>query len=238
MAGLYKRTHKFKILACLAFFLAIYSAIVFSLVPWTASIFGRVPLPVFASQDAPINPVNYLYCLLARNYVRPEVKSLLIDIARQMNAKYPGSTLVYYDANFPFFNGFPLLPHLSHKDGKKADLGFFYQNKSTGQPLGSPPSPIGYWVYEQPSDQEIQPCKNRKSQLRWDLDFIQPLFDQAAMDKKRTAYLLKLLAESHQVRKILLEPHLKARLGMQFDKIRFQGCRAARHDDHIHVQVR
>ena len=36
---------------------------------------------------------------------------------------------------------------------------------------------------------------------------------------------------------LLLEPHLKTRLKLEkYDKIRFQGCRAARHDDHIHVQ--
>ena len=39
--------------------------------------------------------------------------------------------------------------------------------------------------------------------------------------------------------KILLEPHLAHRLGVEGrPNIRFQGCRAARHDDHIHVQIR
>ena len=28
----------------------------------------------------------------------------------------------YLDANFPFINKFPLLPHLSHNDGKKIDI--------------------------------------------------------------------------------------------------------------------
>ncbi len=39
------------------------------------------------------------------------------------------------------------------------------------------------------------------------------------------------------VEKIFVEPHLAERLGVQADTIRFQGCRAARHDDHIHMQV-
>ena len=235
---LYKRTPKYKILVCLVAFTAIYSAVVFTVVPWTASIFGRVPLPVFASKGEPIRPVNFLYCLMARNYVRPEAKKLLADISVKMAKKYQSSVLVYYDANFPFINGFPLLPHLSHNDGRKVDLGFFYTDKSTGEPLGSPPSPIGYWVYEQPKPGEYQPCKNQKSLLRWDFDFIQPLFDKAVMDNEKTTYLLKLLAESSQVQKILIEPHLKTRLGLAFNKIRFQGCQAARHDDHIHFQVR
>jgi hypothetical protein len=238
LAGLYKRTSKHKTLVSLAIFAAIYSIIIFTVVPWTASVFGRVPLPVFAGKAEPIRPVNFLYCFMARNYVRPEVKTLLVDVSVKMNRKYPGSELVYYDANFPFIDGFPLIPHLSHNDGKKVDLGFFYTDKSTGEPLGSPPSPIGYWVYEQPKAGEYQPCKNIKSRLRWDFDFIQPFFDYASLDKKRTTYLLKLLAESRQVQKILIEPHLKIRLGVGYNKIRFQGCQAARHDDHIHIQIR
>jgi len=41
----------------------------------------------------------------------------------------------------------------------------------------------------------------------------------------------------HGVAKILLEPHMVKRLGVASPLIRFQGCRAARHDDHIHVEV-
>lgn len=37
--------------------------------------------------------------------------------------------------------------------------------------------------------------------------------------------------------KILIEPHIPARLGVSSRAIRFQGCRAARHDDHIHNQI-
>ena len=37
------------------------------------------------------------------------------------------------------------------------------------------------------------------------------------------------------VQKILIEPHLKERLQLQSSKVRFQGSRAARHDDHVHV---
>jgi hypothetical protein len=38
------------------------------------------------------------------------------------------------------------------------------------------------------------------------------------------------------VRRVFIEPHLKARLDLaRLSKVRFAGCRAARHDDHIHV---
>jgi hypothetical protein len=39
------------------------------------------------------------------------------------------------------------------------------------------------------------------------------------------------------VAKIFVEPPLAAQLGLSDPKIRFQGCRAARHDDHIHIQL-
>ncbi len=56
------------------------------------------------------------------------------------------------------------------------------------------------------------------------------------LDEERTRELVRLFAEDKSVRKILIEPHLKSRLKLgQYDKIRFQGCKAARHDDHIHV---
>ena len=35
---------------------------------------------------------------------------------------------------------------------------------------------------------------------------------------------------------LLLEPYLAVRLGVAGPMVRFQGCRAARHDDHVHVE--
>lgn len=45
------------------------------------------------------------------------------------------------------------------------------------------------------------------------------------------------LAHDPRVQKILLEPHLRDTLAVRFDKVRFQGCFAARHDNHIHFQI-
>jgi hypothetical protein len=39
------------------------------------------------------------------------------------------------------------------------------------------------------------------------------------------------------LQKIFIEPHLKNALGITDGHVRFQGCRAARHDDHVHIQV-
>ena len=44
--------------------------------------------------------------------------------------------------------------------------------------------------------------------------------------------------QSHGIGKVFVEPHIPASLGISSDVIRFQGCLAARHDDHIHIQLR
>jgi hypothetical protein len=40
------------------------------------------------------------------------------------------------------------------------------------------------------------------------------------------------------VERVFIEPYLAARLGVASPVLGFQGCRAARHDDHIHVQIK
>ncbi|WP_435261994.1 hypothetical protein [Tenacibaculum sp. nBUS_03] len=66
-----------------------------------------------------VSPHSYLTVILNRNYVNSALNQSLQDIGKRVNNKYPDIQLVYLDANFPFINGFPLLPHLSHSDGKK-----------------------------------------------------------------------------------------------------------------------
>jgi hypothetical protein len=74
------------------------------------------------------------------------------------------------------------------------------------------------------------------------MDWFQPLVrDDVTLEEERSRAALQWLATEgpdRGIEKILLEPHLKARLGLDSDLIRFQGCGAARHDDHIHVESR
>ncbi|CTQ31502.1 hypothetical protein [Jannaschia rubra] len=58
------------------------------------------------------------------------------------------------------------------------------------------------------------------------------------LDVPRTRAALDLLAAVARIGKVFREPHLRDRLGVSDPKLRFQGCRAARHDDHIHLQLR
>jgi hypothetical protein len=199
-----------------------------------AQLAGRTPLPCFATDAAPLQAANIGYCLLMRNYVTPTTKTHLLTVAQQFRQIYPHSTVRYLDANLPFLNGFPLLPHLSHQDGRKVDLAYFYQRKATQQPVDFSPSWLGYWCYEQPQHPKEAACNGKPSYLRWDFDWLQPWYGAYAMDAARTRTLLRLLAANAQ--KILLEPHLQTRLSAHAANVKFQGCRAARHDDHIHAQ--
>lgn len=212
--------------------LAMY-AIGLVVVPLVAKPFGREPLPWFASDRCPIQPRNIGYCLLFRNYVSGDLLQVLKDVSTRHVQRYPNESLDYLDACFPFFNGFPLLPHLSHDDGKKVDLCFGYTNKD-GSWCQSP-SPIGYWIYESPREDEYQPCGS--SLLRWDFDFLQGMNRHRLFDQRRTRSIIQLLVDHDAVEKILVEPHLKIRMNISSNKVRFQGCRAARHDDHLHLQI-
>ena len=180
--------------------------------------FGREPLPCFPREDR-IAVASPLFCVLNRHYVSPEMAAVADDLAREV----PGTRAL--DGNFPFIDGFPLLPHLSHDDGDKLDFAFYYD--------GPLPSPIGYFPFENGPTV----CPKRPGDLRWDFDILQPLWSDSPLDADRMRAALTQLADDPRVGRILLEPHLKTSLGLTSLKIRFQGCHAARHDDHIHIQL-
>ncbi|KIC31625.1 membrane protein [Leisingera sp. ANG-S5] len=197
---------------------------------WAAPQFGRVALSCW--EDSSLQVQSWLYCAMNRNYVSPELAEVLQDTAAAVDADYPGTVTQVLDANFPFVAGFPLLPHLSHHDGRKADLAFFYADASGFRPKATR-SPIGYFAFEQgPSE-----CPGAWFTLRWDLQVLQPMWRELYIDTDRTRRLLQVLMADGRVEKVFLEPHLQERLGLRSSKLRFQGCRAARHDDHIHLQL-
>ncbi len=72
--------------------------------------FGRVPLS--CTSDGPLQVQSWFYCLTNRTYVTPEVKAVAEDLAAHVAARHPGTVTIALDGNFPFFDGFPLLPHL------------------------------------------------------------------------------------------------------------------------------
>jgi hypothetical protein len=207
--------------------------IVFNLIiiPPTAKLFGRVQLPIF---DEHVKPRHLIYPLLFRNYVNPELKTILIKTSKESNI-----TITYLDANFPFMDGFPLLPHLSHNDGKKVDLSFMYLDE-TGQRTDKKPSISGYGVFSN-SDANTT-SKTCIEKGYWQYDYPKYLtfgiINDLTLDNKSTKTLIRHLISHPQTQKVFIEPHLKRSLGLSNEtKIRFHGCKAVRHDDHIHLQI-
>lgn len=208
----------------------------------TAAFFGRVPLSCWGNDQSPLIVRSPLFCILNRHYVTPKMKDAAEALANHMEQEFPGTQTLALDGNFPFFDGFPLLPHLSHADGRKLDIAFYYRDENGRYLEGRTRSPIGYFAFEQPSDGARAPCDGKRNllTLRWDFGFLQPLWPRLSLEENRNRAALQWLStdgRQYGVEKIFVEPHVAERLGVSGDIIRFQGCRAARHDDHIHMQV-
>jgi hypothetical protein len=230
----------FRRLKTIGLFLAVYLITTFLVIPLVAPFFGRAALPIKGN----LKPLNIGTCLLNRHYVIPKLKEQLISIAEKMNKKFEGTETNYLEANFPFYDGFPLFPHLSHNDGRKIDLAFYYKDSQTGDRSNSAPSFIGYGIYEGPVNGEINYPKICSDQGFWKygiLTYLVPKWsvEKLSVDSKRTRRLIRLLATDKITSRIFIEPHLKERWNLnRQDKIRFHGCHAVRHDDHIHIQVK
>jgi hypothetical protein len=240
-----KITHKyFQLFARLAAFMAIYCFFSILIVPLIAQkVFNRVPLPYFSTEKLPLKPQLLLTCFANRHYVRVAMYEVMKKQTLIMRKKYANTEIVYLDANFPFFDGFPLLPHLSHNDGKKLDLAFLYTDQQTGQRINASPSTIGYGVCEEPKQNEINRPKECAEKGYWQYSFLTKIVSQSqkdlfVFDAAATKYFIKLLINDKRVGKILIETHLKNRLALQNEpKIRLQGCISVRHDDHFHIQL-
>ena len=222
-------------------FLVCYGLATFVLVPKLAVRMGRVPLPVFTTNH--VQPLTVMTCLLNRHYVRRELRQVAYDVAMKMNERFPGTKVNYLDANFPFFNGYPLFPHLSHSDGKKLDLAFLYLDKQTAEYRDDAPSIIGYGIGDEPLPGERNTAGECAEKGYWLYSLMRNLMPQGSKnnfvtDAKRTRVMINLFAGHPSIGKLFLEPHLKTRWGLSSGKIRFHGCRAVRHDDHVHVQLR
>lgn len=151
-----------------------------------------------------------------------------------MAAKFPGTKTYYLDANFPFIDGYPLEPHFTHRNGTTVDLALDWLDARTGRPVRGI-----YGISAKPLAGEVdmeEKCNNRWRSIEMRITRHFYMEENYKLDEPRTAELIRLFSKDKNVRKILLEPHLKTRLGLsKIDKIRFQGCKAARHDDHFHV---
>lgn len=195
-----------------------------------APLAGRQPLPC---TGAPLRMQSIFYCAALRNFVVPELADLAHDAAARVADKHPGTITLALDGGFPI-PGLPMLPHLSHTDGRKLDFALFYKN-STGDYLpGKTQAPLGYFAFE---TRDHPQCPAAFPTLRWDFRWMQAFYPDRPIDDLRTKALGQALLDDPRLGKMLLEPALAGRLGLADPKLRFQGCRAARHDDHFHVQL-
>ena len=138
-------------------FLVVYLIFTIMITPLLAPLFGREKVK---NTDI-IKPTNYMTVLLNRNYVKPNLNKLLENAEKEL--KNSGIKIHYLDANFPFINKFPLLPHLSHNDGKKIDISLIYEEISTGKISPRKKSLSGYGVFESPKPNEynqVEKCLN------------------------------------------------------------------------------
>lgn len=217
-------------------FIATYLLFTFVIIPFLAPIFGREPL----RNNKNISPTNYMTVVLNRNYVRPEMNLLLSQTEQEL--RETGIQLRYLDANLPFLNGFPLLPHLSHNDGKKLDLSLVYETKN-GELSNLKKSMSGYGDFEGPTKNEENKISFCKSKGYFQYDYPKYVtFGKINKDlnfsQKGTSILIEALLKNKKLGKLFIEPHLKQRLNLTDNRVRYHGCGAVRHDDHIHIQLK
>ena len=222
----------------LGLFTLLYVLATFLFVPILAPIFGREKIKKFEY----IAARTFMTDVLNRNYVRPELNTSLRRISIALHKKHKGIKLVYLDANFPFLNKFPLLPHLSHNDGKKIDISLIYRDKD-GKVTNQKPSVTGYGVYEDPRPGEYNQIKKCLERGNWQYDFTKyitfgTIDTNLTFSERATKDLILEILKQGATGKLFIEPHLKTRLQLNNQKIRFHGCQAVRHDDHIHFQLK
>lgn len=214
----------------------LYLFATFLIIPITAPLFGRERI----NNSEKIKSTNFMTILLNRNYVKPELNTLLKQTESLL--KNSNIEIHYLDANFPFINKFPLLPHLSHNDGEKIDLSLIYENQN-GEISNNQKSNSGYGVFVNPRNNEINQIEKCLNNGYFQYDYPKYLtFGEINKDlkfsEKGTKTLIESLLKQSSIGKIFIEPHLKTRLNLNDNRIRYHGCRAVRHDDHIHIQLK
>lgn len=217
-------------------FVVCYLLVSALVVPPLAGLGGRVALPCWSGTPS---PVSWFYCLTNRHYGTPALVATVGAVAARVAASHPGTIIAYLDASHPFDWGVPLVPHFGHGSGREIDLGLFYaHHDGEERPLGGAWW-LGYGAFrpaERVSDADV--CAGRDGPFRWNLRWLQGLFGDLELDRRRTSTLVAALLRERRVERLFIEPGLASALGMQDPRVRFAGCHAARHDDHVHVRIR
>lgn len=219
-------------------FILFYVLITFLLVPILAPMFGRVKI----ANTEFLKPASFSTIILNRNYVAKDLNSFLQSVSKDFEEGNRDVGIRYLDACFPFVDGFPLLPHLSHNDGKKIDFSLVYEDEG-GEIINESKSVSGYGVFEEPKPEEFNQCLACKEKGYFQYDYPKYLTlgrinSDLRFSEIGTKYLIESLLRQEKLSRLFIEPHLKKRMKLKDERIRFHGCKAVRHDDHIHIQIK
>lgn len=222
----------------LSLFIVVYLVFTLLVVPITAPLFGREKIKNTPS----LSYHTFFTVLFNRNYVTPQLQEVLQTSAANYQKRYPKLKIIYLDACFPFLDGFPLLPHLSHNDGDKIDIAFVYTDDE-GVLTNKKPSTSGYGVFVESKNSRMSQSEICKSRGYFQYDFTKYLtfgsfYKSLNWAPDPTRFLINTLLAHKATGKLFIEPHLKANMRLTNPKVRFHGCQAVRHDDHIHLQLR
>jgi len=204
------------------------------LMPSLAPLWSMTPLPCDSSHY--LQPRTSLTCLMNRQYLKSDSATSIIKVSQRMQRIYPRSRMHYFDANFPI-PYMHMLPHLNHSKGDALDLSFLWRTPK-GKAFSPSPSPIGYLGFAKPDQPRV--CHSQDIyriwgslalKLRWDFNFLQPLFPNRELDIIKNKTLISFLSQQAGVRFITIEPHLHPLLSHK--KVIANSCKLARHDDHM-----
>ncbi len=227
----------------ISIFCILYAFTTFIVVPPLAEKYGRVPMP-YDEMNPHLRQWNRLTVILNRHYVVPELRMVTEGIAKKLAAADTSLVITYLDCNFPFWDGFPLEPHLSHNDGRKIDLSLMYLDAETQKPTAERPSWLGYGVCEEPRAGEENRAEFCAAHGGWQYSFMKDnVISQSQkrkypFDAQHTAALMRFFIADPHVHTVMVEPHLEKRLGFANQpKVKPPPCNSVRHDDHIHVGI-
>lgn len=101
----------------------------------------------------------------------------------------------------------------------------------------------GYGVFVEPKKGEINQNEICQSKGYYQYDLAKYLSlgkinSDLQFSSKGTKILIQEILSENSLEKVFIEPHLRKRMGLIHPKIRFHGCHAVRHDDHIHIQIK
>ncbi len=121
-------------------------------------------------------------------------------------------------------------------------ISFIYKTKK-GEISNKQKSISGYGVFVAPHKGEFDQTKDCKQKGYFQYDYTKYLTfgeinKELVFSEKGTKRLIESILKNRNPGKIFIESHLKNRLHLHDKRIRFHGCRAVRHDDHIHIQLK